>query len=156
MDAGAVAHAAHIQVEHLAGKAVLDAVDAVTGGHEVPLLPLGVRVVPQLNLGAVVDIIIGNLHNLAIGSADSVELTLGKNGLCGFLSGCHNAVPSCLYSKNSLCKAAGSSLRPQAGTAFCVSTYPIITIFSLRVNFFAPLRRFAQKLPGRQMLSQQF
>ena len=93
MNAGAVAYAAAIQVQHLAGKTVLDTVDAVAGGHKIPLLPFSVDIVPQLNLGAVIDVIISNLHNLAVGSADGIELTVGKYGLGNFLFGCHIGIP---------------------------------------------------------------
>ena len=96
MNAGAVADAAHIQIHHLAGETVLDAVDAVTRCDKAPLLPLKVGIVHQLDLCAVVDVIISNLNDLAVGGADGVELTRGKYGLCDLLSGCHNAIPSCL------------------------------------------------------------
>ena len=89
MYAGAVADAAHIQVHHLAGETVLHAVDAVACSDEAPLLPLGIGVVPQLDLGAVLDIIIGNLNDLAVCGVDGVVLTLGDHGLCNFLLGCH-------------------------------------------------------------------
>ena len=62
---------------------------AVACGNEAPLLPLGIGVVPQLDLGAVLDIIIGNLNDLAVGGVDGVVLTLGDHGLCNFLLGCH-------------------------------------------------------------------
>ena len=89
VDAGAIADATAVEVQHLAGKAVLDAVDAVAGGDEVPLLPLGIDIVPQLDLSAVVDVIVSHFHDFAVGSADGIELTVGKHGLGNFLSGCH-------------------------------------------------------------------
>ena len=96
MDAGAIADAAHIQIHHLAGETVPDTVDAVARCDKAPLLPLKVGIVHQLDLCAVVNVIISNLNNLAVGGADGVELTLGKYSLCDLLSGCHNAIPSCL------------------------------------------------------------
>ena len=93
MDASAVADATAVEVQHLVGEAVADAVNAVTGGHKGPLLPLSVDIVPQLNLGAVIDVIISNFHDLAVGSADGIELTLGKYGLGNFLFGCHIGIP---------------------------------------------------------------
>ena len=89
MYAGAVADAAHIQVQHFAGETVLHAVDTVACGDEAPLLPLCVSVVPQLDLGAVLNIIISHLNDLAVGGIDGVVLTCGNHGLCDLLLSCH-------------------------------------------------------------------
>ena len=88
VDAGAVADAAHVQIHHLAGEAVLDAVNAVACCDEVPLLPFKVGVVHQLDLRAIVNVIVSDLNDLAVGGADGIELTLGKYGLCNLLR-CH-------------------------------------------------------------------
>ena len=71
-----------------AGEAVLNAVNAVACCDEVPLLPLKVGVVHQLDLRAIVNVIVSDLNDLAVGGADGIELTLGKYGLCNLLR-CH-------------------------------------------------------------------
>ena len=85
MDMGAVIDAAAVQVQHFAGETVLDAVNALAGADKAPLLPLLVGVVPQLDLGAVVHVIVSDLHDLAVGGADGIELILRDHGLSDFL-----------------------------------------------------------------------
>ena len=92
MDSGAVADAALVQVQHLAGETVLDTVDALARTDEAPLLPFGIGVVPQLDARAVVDVIIRHFHDLAVGGADGIELILFDHSLSNFLC-CHLDTP---------------------------------------------------------------
>ena len=89
MNAGAVGDTGAVQIHHLAGKAVLDAVDALARTDEAPLLPLGVDIIPQLDLGAIVGVVILDFNHLAVGGGDGIELALADDGLLNFLN-CHS------------------------------------------------------------------
>ena len=82
---GAIGHAGAIQVHHLAGETVLDAVHALAGAHKAPLLPFGVGIIPQLDLSAVLGVVILYFNNLAVCSGDGIKLILSNNGLSNFL-----------------------------------------------------------------------
>ena len=92
MHRGAVADAALVQVQHLAGEAVPDAVNALARTDKAPLLPFGIGIVPQLNAGAVVGVIISHFHDFAVGGADGVELVFLDHSLRNFLC-CHLDTP---------------------------------------------------------------
>ena len=82
---GAIGHAGAIQVHHLAGETVLDAVHALAGAHKAPLLPFGVGIIPQLDLSAVLGVVILYFNNLAVCSGDGIKLILSNNCLSNFL-----------------------------------------------------------------------
>ena len=87
MNAGSVGDAAAIQIHHLAGETVLDTVNALARADKAPLLPFGIGIVPQLDLGAIVGIVISNFHHFAVGGTDGVELVFRDHGLSHFLCG---------------------------------------------------------------------
>ena len=78
---GAFHHAAQGQVDHLAGKAVLDAPAPAACVHELPLLPRMARVAPQLDGGAVLRIEVLYFQHLPVRGFDDVKFIFQYNDL---------------------------------------------------------------------------
>src|SRR5699024_3624439 len=116
VDSGAIANAACIQIQHLAGEAVFDAVDAFTRTDKAPLLPFGIGVVPQLDASAVIGVVVSHFDNLAVGGADGIELVFLDHSLSNFLC-CHWITPPkrwCVVS------AAGATAPPGSAARFLI------------------------------------
>ena len=78
---GALDHAAERQVDEFACEPVLDAPAALTGVHELPLLPRMARIAPQLDAGAVLRVEILYFQYLPVGGLDNVVFPLHNDDL---------------------------------------------------------------------------